>query len=220
MTVPDTALSTTIDERFSRITSLAPGGYVGAFRLRYSRPLLYKFTYDPDWMKFYGDNNFAFCDPTIIYGLSKSGAKRWSQIKLPDPFHVMEKAKDFGLNYGVVISHGPVTSRSIIGCTRPDREFTDHEIAELNEHFVGIHNDLSDQTPLSAPQLEALRLYSHGYDYREIENHLAISRTALKARLVGARKRLGARSNVDAVRIATERLILEPGSYSGMLGSK
>lgn len=213
-----TETTSSMEKRFRRITRLSPGGYVGAFRLRFSRPLLYKFTYDEDWMNYYGDKNFAFCDPTIIWGLSNNGWARWSQIKIPDPFQVLEKAKDFGLNYGVVFSHGPFSARSIMGCARDDREFTEHEISDLNEQFVGIHNDLSDQTPLSAPQVEALRLYSYGYDYGEIEEAIGISRTALKSRLVGARKRLGARSNVDAVRIATERAILEPHPYGGMLG--
>lgn len=206
------------DGIIDKIDELSPLGCAGALRLRFSRPLYYFARYPEDWKTYYGENNLSLCDPTIIWGLTHVGMKRWSEVPIPDPFGVLKKGRDFRLNYGVIMSYGPQNARSLLGCAREDREFTDEEINTFHDLLVSAHDSLKDIATLSDQQIEALRLFSQGCDYDEMSARLGISRTTLKYRLNGARKRLGANSNVDAVRIASERALLNPHSYMGTTG--
>ena len=205
------------DAMFSKLDALSPLGYAGAFRLRFGRALFYRITYDPDWSQYYGEHNFALCDPAAIWGVTHTGFIRWSELRLPDLFGVFNAARRFGYTYGLTVSCGPPTARTIVGFARGDREFSDEEARDLEDVVKTIHDLIADATPLSEQQIEALRLFSQGYDYDEISATIGISRTTLKYRLGGARKRLGARSNVDAVRIATEQSILNPHPYTGTI---
>ncbi len=68
--------------------------------------------------------------PLFSGGWACKGHTRWSAIKLPDPFNILGQARSHGLVYGAVVSCGPITSRTIVGIARDEREFTDDEIAE------------------------------------------------------------------------------------------
>lgn len=192
-------------------------GYAMAIQMQYSRPLLSMVTYPQEWTEYYGQRNFLLCDPTVIWALSRTGAERWSDIQISDPFGVMDAAASHGLAYGAVVSCGALNAKTILGCGRDDREYTDDEMDEITRIAARIHDMTKNIPQLSNLQVEALRLFSQGYDYDEISGQLGISRTALKGRLAGARKRLEARSNVDAVRIAMERAILNANPYMGSL---
>jgi LuxR family transcriptional regulator len=106
------------------------------------------------------------------------------------------------LAHGVVVSCGPVASRTIVGAARSDREHTDAEIAELVEVVQGLHEvggPLDDVTP---EMVEALRLAGDGRGLPGAAREAAIAEGALEARLSDARDVLGARTTGEAVEMA------------------
>lgn len=129
-------------------------------------------------------------------------------MKISDPFDVLGHAARFGVRYGAVLSTGPLASRSVINVSRPDREHTDIELESLLSLAERLHHLLEQDCSLTDAQVEALSLFGQGLDYDEMCKALGITRTALKARLSGARKHLGVGTNTEAVVIATQRRIL------------
>ncbi len=193
-----------LEQLLDALAMLAPCGYTAGLHIRYASPLVYRTTYDPAWIKVYDDNAYALRDPTVFWGLGVKGATRWSEIKLPDPFGIIGKAQSHGLLYGAVISWGPITSRSIVGIARNDREFTDAEIEEAATIVKQLHDAAEPPTELTEAQVEALRLLSDGYRHTAAAAELGISESALKARLKSARTRLSARTTAEAIRKARE----------------
>lgn len=188
--------------------SLCPGGYTAGLHIRFAAPLFLKSTYPPEWQKKYNDNAYALRDPLVFWGLGSRGRTRWSEIRLPDPFKIIQQAKEFGLNYGMVASCGPITSRSIVGAARADREFNDAEIEKIAEVVQKLHDAAEPPTGLTQAQIEALQLVSEGERHTAAAAKLGISESALKARLKSARIRLGARTTAEALKKAREFRLL------------
>ncbi len=195
---------TSLDQLFQALDDMSPSGFSAGLHIRYASPLVYKKTFSLEWQKIYDDNAYALRDPTVFWGLGVKGATRWSAIKLPDPFDIMGKARDHGLLYGAVISYGPITSRSIVGVARNDREFTSTEIEAVAEVVEKLHVAAEPPTELTKAQIEALQLLSDGYRHTAAAAKIGISESALKARLKSARTRLGARTTAEALRKARE----------------
>ena len=78
-----------IDAELKDLGDLAPAGYFVALHIRFAAPLLMFQTYDPSWADHYTKNAYALRDPMIAWGISRTGATRWSAIDLPDPFGIM-----------------------------------------------------------------------------------------------------------------------------------
>lgn len=190
------------------LNKLSPAGYTVGLHIRFAAPLFYESTYPAEWQKRYNDNAFALRDPLVFWGLGSKGNTRWSEIRLPDPFKIMQQAKEFGLLYGMVVSCGPITSRSIVGAARADREFSDPEIERIAEVAQMLHNAATPPTGLTQAQIEALKLVSEGERHTAAAAKLGISESALKARLKSARIRLGARTTAEALKKAREFRLL------------
>lgn len=189
---------------FQDLNDMAPSGYSAGLHIRYASPLVYRKTFIDSWQKVYDDNAYALRDPTVFWGLGVKGATRWSAIKLPDPFDIMGKAHEHGLRFGAVISCGPITSRSIVGVARADREFTNEEIEAAAKVVKKLHVAAEPPTELTEAQIEALQLLSEGYRHTAAAAKIGISESALKARLKSARTRLRARTTAEALRKARE----------------
>ncbi|RFU12969.1 LuxR family transcriptional regulator [Rhodobacteraceae bacterium W635] len=191
-----------------QLNALAPSGYTVGLHIRFASPLVLKSSYPAAWQQEYQDNAYALRDPLVFWGIGVSGQTRWSEIRLPDPFSVMEKAKKYGLHYGCVVSCGPITSRSIVGCARSDREFTDDEIDSIAVIARALHEAAAPPADLTKAQIEALRLIADGDRHTAAAAKLGISESALKARLSSARVRLGARTTAEALKKAREFRLL------------
>ncbi|MCV6592034.1 MAG: LuxR family transcriptional regulator [Silicimonas sp.] len=183
---------------------LSPRGFSAGLHIRFASPLVYVRSYDADWTRFYDENAYALRDPLVFWGLGVKGSTRWSAIRLPDPFNILGQAKCHGLAFGVVISCGPITSRSIVGIARQDREFTDEEISEAVKIVHNLHAAAAPPTELTPAQKEALRLLADGDRHAAAAAKLGISESAFKARLQSARSRLGARTTAQALKKARE----------------
>lgn len=189
---------------FEELGALSPRGYAVALHIRFAAPLYMDSTYPEAWQKIYMENTYNLRDPLVFWGVGFSGHCRWSEIRMPDPFGVMEQARSFGLVYGAIASCGKITSRSIAGAARDDREFTDSEIAAIADITHRLHAAAEPPTELTPAMVEALRLVGDGYRHTAAAANLGISESALKARLSSARVRLGARTTAEAIRKARE----------------
>lgn len=197
-----------LDMGLAKLTELAPAGYALGLHIRFASAQIMVNTYDPRWIEIYTNRGYMLCDPLVSWGFGTEGTVRWSELNHPDPHGVMEQAKSFGLNYGVAVSHGPTSSRTIGGFGRSDREFTDAEIAAIAEMVHLLHRETEPPEHLSAAQVEALRLIAKGFRYSEAAYRLGISESALKARLRTARERLLSRTTAEAIQRALEAKLL------------
>ncbi|NRP12621.1 Transcriptional activator protein AnoR [Aliiroseovarius sp. xm-m-379] len=197
-----------IDSLLSELTPLAEAGYFIGLHIRFVSPLMTFQTFPQAWTDHYTQNAYALRDPLIATGISHTGAIRWSAITLPDPFGIMDEAKTFGLAYGVCVSCGPVTSRTVASVARSDREFTDEEIATITGIVLRLHHETQPPDSLTNAEIEALRILAAGERYANGAALLGISESALKARLSSARKKLFARTSAEAIQRAKDyRLI-------------
>ena len=112
------------------------------------------------------------------------------------------------MRYGAVSSYGPITSRSMAGVTRSEREFTDEEMARLADITARLHIAAKPPSELSKPQIEALQCIANGDRHTAAAAKLGISESAFKARLASARVRLEARTTSEALRKAREYRLL------------
>ncbi|MBK5946837.1 LuxR family transcriptional regulator [Rhodobacter veldkampii DSM 11550] len=186
------------------LEGIAPVGYSAGLHIRFATPLVYHSTYPEPWRKHYSDNAYYLRDPVVFWGIGLSGAIRWSEIPMPDPFGVMQQAARFGLTYGAVSSYGPITSRSIVGVARGDREFSKQELAVLTEITGRLHIAARPPSELTPAQVEALQFIANGDRHTAAAAKLGITESAFKARLKSARIRLEARTTSEAVRKARE----------------
>lgn len=200
--------TTELNRLFSQLRAASPVGYSAGLHIRFAAPIVSESTYDPKWSEHYTSNAYALRDPMIAWGLSCEGQTRWSEIELPDPFNIWRQAAEFGLKYGVAVSCGPVQSRSIVGCSRDDREYTDEEIAKIGKIVRTLHEIAEPQTELTQAQIQALRCIAGGDRHAAAAAKLGISESALKARLVSARERLLARTTSEAIQKAKEIKLL------------
>jgi LuxR family transcriptional regulator, quorum-sensing system regulator SdiA len=191
-----------------RLDQLAPMGYTVGLHIRFATPLIYKSSYPSAWVDHYNSHSYYLRDPLVFWGVGVEGTTRWSSIPLPDPFGVMKKAAGHGLNFGAVSSYGPITSRSIVGISRSDREFDDRELAQLKELTIKLHIEAKPPSDLTKAQVEALQCIANGDRHAAAAERLGITESAFKARLQSARVRLEARTTSEAIRKAREYRLL------------
>ncbi len=186
----------------------APEGYYLALHIRFAAPLMMFQTYNARWIDNYTQNAYALRDPIVAWGIHRTGASRWSEIDLPDPFGILAEAATYGLKYGVCVSCGPMTSRTIASIARSDREFTDEEIAAATGIVLHLHNETEPPDKLTPAEIEALHVVASGERYAAGAARLGISESALKARLASARKKLFARTSAEAIQRAKDYRLL------------
>lgn len=191
-----------------RLDQLAPMGYTVGLHIRFATPLIYRSSYPTAWVDHYNSHSYYLRDPLVFWGVGIEGTTRWSSIPLPDPFGVMKKAAVHGLKFGAVSSYGPITSRSIVGISRSDREFDDTELARLKELTIQLHIEAKPPSELTKAQIEALQCLANGDRHAAAAEKLGITESAFKARLQSARVRLEARTTSEAIRKAREYRLL------------
>lgn len=191
-----------------KLDEISPLGYAVGTHIRFANPLFTQSTLPEAWQKAYTENAYNLRDPMIFWGISKAGTIRWSEITLPDPFGVMKKAAEHGLTYGATISCGKITSRTLVGVARDDREFTDEEIAELLRITEALHEVSTLPRDLTPVMLEALRLVGGGARPADAAAAIGIEKTMFDDRLLAAQEQLGAATLAEALRLAREQKLL------------
>lgn len=197
-----------LTELYEELHDLAPEGYAVGLHIRFASPLIYHSRYPADWVEYYNSHSYYLRDPVIFWGIGTAGTRRWSEIPLPDPFELLKKAATYGMKFGAVSSYGPITSRSMAGITRSDREFTDSEMERLADITARLHIAAKPPSELTKAQIEALQCIANGDRHTAAAAKLGISESAFKARLNSARIRLEARTATEALRKAREYRLL------------
>ncbi len=192
-------------------SSIAPAGYYVALRIGFAFPVDERNEFPADWVEYYTRNGLMLRDPVVRWAYDNSGSVRWNDIIATDTFGVFTNAQRYGLNFGAVIccaTDYPKEQRSYGTFARADRELTNEEISVLTTHLKRLHDASIAPSNLTGAELEALRLLKDGLRLKEIAFHLGVSEGAIKQRLAGAKKKLGARTNAQAASTAHEyRLI-------------
>ncbi|WP_194097933.1 autoinducer binding domain-containing protein [Marivivens aquimaris] len=191
-----------------RLDKIAPHGYFYGLHIRAATPLFSAQTFPRAWMDHYVEEAYALRDPIIAWGLDRVGTARWSEITIPDPFDILGQARAYGMNYGLAVSCGTLKSRTIATATRPDREFTECEIAEFAHVIEAMHADFCPPLSLTDAQSQALRRIAEGDRHAAAAAKLGISESAFKARLSVARSSLHARTTVEAIHKARSYRLL------------
>jgi len=197
-----------LTELYDELNRLAPEGYAVGLHIRFATPLVYYNKYPEAWVKYYNEHSYYLRDPLVFWGIGTAGTRRWSEIPLPDPFDLLKKAAAYGLKFGAVSSYGPITSRSMAGICRSEREFTDGELEALADITARLHIAAKPPSDLSKAQIEALQCIANGDRHTAAAEKLGISESAFKARLKSARIRLEARTTSEALRKAREYRML------------
>lgn len=197
-----------LDQGLAKLSDMSPRGYALALHIRFASAHLMIQTYDPRWTEIYTERGYMLADPMVFWGFGNDGTIRWSEIGLPDPHGILGQAASFGLKYGVAVAIGPVSSRTIGGFAREDREFTDDEIAAIAAVVGQLHEASTPPEQLTPAQRMALRLVARGNRYAEAAAMLGISESALKARLRSAREALFVRTTAEAIQRAQEYNLL------------
>jgi LuxR family transcriptional regulator len=200
--------STGLDLILHQLGLMAPTGYAIGLHIRFAAPLMTFQTYDERWIERYTEQGYGLRDPLIGWGMSQTGACRWSDLNVPDPFGIMAEALEYGLVYGVAVACGPISSRSIAGISRADREFTDGEMEAISALIHRLHDVTEPPAHLTKAQQDALRLIANGDRHAAAAAKLGISESALKARLNSAKDRLMARTTAEAIQRAKEYRLL------------
>ncbi len=200
--------STGLELKRYELGLMAPSGYYVGLHIRFTSPMIFLDNYPEAWTEHYTSQAYALRDPIVAWGFSTTGVTRWSEIELPDPFEIMKQAKEYGLVYGVSVSVGEMTSRTIGSVSRHDREYTDEEITHIQDIIQTLHVITEPPDSLTSAQIEALRLIASGMRYAEAAKKLGISGSALKARLTAARNKLLARTTAEAIQRAKEYRLL------------
>lgn len=202
------AVRAEINAGLKKLGQMAPAGYFVALHIRFAAPLMQFQTYPEAWSNHYSMNGYALRDPIIAWGFSTTGASRWSRMPVPDPFGILKEAGDFGLVYGLAVSCGPISSRTIAGVAQKTREFKDDEIAEIATVVKRLHDITEPPESLTKAQIEALRCVAEGDRHAAAAAKLGISESAFKARLISVRERLMARTTAEALQRAKEYRLL------------
>ncbi len=192
------------DSELSKLGEFAEAGYFLALHIRFTSPLMFFQTYREDWTEHYTQNGYVLRDPMTAWSFATTGATRWSNPRIPDPFKIFAEARKFDLNYGVTVSAGPITSRTVGSLARSDREFTDAEIANIEKITKNLHSMADPDVRLTRAQLEALKCVADGHRHTAAAAILGISESALKLRLSGARDKLMARTTAEAIQRAKD----------------
>ncbi|MCU0828564.1 MAG: autoinducer binding domain-containing protein [Tabrizicola sp.] len=201
-------LSSTVDDDLERLRQLAPAGFFIGLHIRFTSPLVIYQTYDRAWVDHYTARGYVLRDPATLWGMAQTGVIRWSDPAFADPHGILPEAATFGLRYGLTVACGPASSRSIAGFARSDREFDASELDMIQTCVLRLHDRATLQTDLTTAQLEALRCLARGDRHADAALRLGISESALKARVMGARERLSARTTAEAIRRARDHRLL------------
>lgn len=202
------SLRSGLELQLHRLSLLAPAGYFIGLHIRYASPLMQFSTYNQDWLDHYTEKAYALRDPTIAWGFGHEGASRWADMGIPDPFGLFDEARAFGLIYGLTVSCGQISSRTISSFARSDRDFLDAEIETIEQQVRRLHDMTEPPEGLTKAQIEALRCIAAGDRYAAAAAKLNISESALKARLNTARQKLLARTTAEAIQRAKDYRLL------------
>ena len=187
---------------------LAPAGFYVALRVGYAFPEEDLNELPQRWVDTYTERGLVVFDPVMRWIYSTVGVTRWSEITEHDPAGILPLARTLGLKYAATASYtrpNDAGLRSYATLFRTDREFTEAEMEALCRMVSRLHSSGAEQPKLTAAEIEAIRMQADGLRIKQIAGELGISDSAVKARLAGAKRKLGAKTPSELLKIATQK---------------
>jgi LuxR family transcriptional regulator, quorum-sensing system regulator SdiA len=189
----------------------APAGFYLALHVGYAFPEREVNRLPVDWIEFYTKRGLLVHDPVMRWVYSNTGAMRIEDLLLPDPEQVLVYARRFCLRYGAVVSilrRGDGLHRSYATFYRTDCAFTLAELSVLQQRVEALHDEVGGNQSLTPLEVETLRMLSRGMRVKQIAQEAGISDSAVKARLLGARRKTGARTTSQLLTVAAARRLI------------
>lgn len=143
-----------------RVRALSPAGHAIALHVQFTTARYLFQAYGRVWVEHYSQNGLVMHDPTVRWGLSHEGVRRWSDMRDEDSMGTLEEARRHGLAHGVSIAQVLDGSRSLAGFARPDRPFSGEEIAELERLLHRLARMTADPDGLPEEERAALHALS------------------------------------------------------------
>lgn len=202
---------TLLKDMRDQIDQISPAGFYVAIRVGFSFPEEELNELPENWVEFYTTHGLVVHDPAMKWVYANTGATRMSDITLPDPHQIRERAAVYGLAHGAVISvmaPGDRGRRSYGLFFRDDRDFAEQDLKALQGIMTRLHSGSEDDPVLTAAEIEAVRMQADGLRLKQIAYELGISESAVKARLNNAKRKLGAKTLSQAASIASSRRLL------------
>jgi LuxR family transcriptional regulator, quorum-sensing system regulator SdiA len=150
----------TIAELIGLLNAESPSGFAIALHIRFTAPTFLFQSYPIEWTDKYTAEGLVMQDPTVAWGFSQTGAIRWSALEGADTAGVLERARAYGMEFGVTMALQPGELRSVASFARGDREYRDDEIAEIDRLFAQLHASTEGTEQLTADDIAALRAMS------------------------------------------------------------
>lgn len=194
-----------------QISKISPAGFYVAIRVGFSFPEEELNHLPENWVEFYTTHGLVVHDPAMKWVYGNTGVMKMSEIGLPDPHQVRERAAVFGLSHGAVISVMTPSDRgrrSYGFFFRADRDFDPQDLQSLRDILHKLHSGDEGEVQLTAAEVEALKMQAEGLRLKQIAAELGISESAVKARLNNAKRKLGAKTQSQAASIAASRRML------------
>lgn len=162
--------------------------------------------YPEAWVKRYEDRDYMVGDPALLFALTSTGAKRWSEMRFEDPRGVMVDAALHGLRFGVTVAvRDDGDKKSFLSLARSDRELTDNEIERVSGRFDLWTSRVTARGRPSEAQLDVLRCFRDGMSIETTAQKLNVSASTVKYRAKEATDCLRATTRSQAVAIAVAR---------------
>ena len=192
------------------LSEVSPAGSYVAIRIRFAFPLFEDNRFPDAWVNEYTANGFMLFDPVVKWMYQNTGTSTWSALQADDALGILPAAQSYGMHFGTVISllDSDTGERSYGSFARGDREHTPDECARLRSYIEELHTAKTRPSALTDAETEALRFVRDGMRFKQIAYILGISESAVKARLTNAKRKLKARTSVQAVAIASEHGLL------------
>jgi LuxR family transcriptional regulator len=141
------------------LTSQSDWRFAIGLIIRFNKPTLMYQTYPQEWLDYYAAHGLLFSDPVLHWGMTNFGICDWSAVKPLDSSGVMERAIDYGLVHGIIVSTGNETARSIGFFAHATRPITAGQTALAKTVMDRLHElslSVVDLDPASLAPLIAL----------------------------------------------------------------
>ncbi len=141
-----------ITDILNQFVSFSDWRFAIGVRIRYNNPTLIFQTYPERWLKYYDAEALLLQDPTVIWGMTNTGLVDWEDLKAGDTAGVFEKSKPFGLRYGIAVSVGDPSQRTLGFVSSATSAFDDGQKKWALEQINTLH-DMTDGI-LDAPETD------------------------------------------------------------------
>ncbi len=143
----------------------SPSGFAIGLHIRFTTPDFLFQTYKRDWLTYYSQQGLVMFDPIVRWCFGNTGSIRWSDLGDLDEMGVLDKARSYGMAYGVAMAVERDGSRSVAGFCRPDHDFSDADIDLLMKDLESLHDLTAKSAMPSAEDRENLKRLSVSFTH-------------------------------------------------------